>query len=448
MKKPYLKYIALMSVCLVPALESAAQTYTVDDCVNMALVNNARIKSGNIDVRVSEQTRKKAFTAYFPKISAMGLGLKSSDGLIQTDIDLSMVGNLLKAIGLDPAVLGIPASLSVNTLDKIGIGLVSAVQPVFAGGQIVNGNKLSKLGRDVAELQLKLSANEVEANTRQYFYQCIALEEKLAVINSAAKMLDEVYNDVSSAAAAGVALNSDAYKVEIEQRNLESDSLKTANGLVILKLLLAQYIGAEDADFELAETDFYCAPSPSSFYIPAEQAVESRLEASLLDKSVEAAALQRKMTVGKYLPAVGVGGAYNYMNVMEKGYDAFVGLATVTVPISDWWGGAHDIKGMKLKEEQAAVNRDEKKGLLIVDIESKWNTLNETYLQIDVAGRKVISAETQLTLSRNHYDAGAMILRDLLDAEKDYEKARSELIDANVAYHNAVVAYKQATGRK
>jgi len=432
---------------LLPVLPCPAQTYTLDECVNMALENNARIKNGNIDVKVSEQTKKQAFTSYFPQISAVGLGFRANDGLIRSDVDISMVGALLRQLGMDPAAMGIPSAVSINMLDKMAIGLVTAMQPVYAGGKIVNGNKLSNLGRDVAELQLKLSTNEVIANTQQYFYQYIALGEKLTVLNTVGKMMDEIYNSVKSASDAGVALSTDVYKVEIQQRTIESNRLKISNGMIIIKLLLAQYMGAENTDFELSGSDFYGAESPSAFYVPSEQAVDARAEAALLDKSVEAAVLQRKMTVGKYLPTVAVGGAYNYMSVMDNRYGALLGLATVSVPISDWWGGSHNIKGMKLKEEKAVIERDEKVGLLIVDIESKWNTLNEAYMQIDVAERKMVSAEAQLTLARNHYDAGVMLLKDLLDAEREYEQARSELIDANVAYHNSIVAYKQATGR-
>lgn len=440
------QYIFVILTLLLAAFPGASQTYTLDDCVAMALENNAKIKTGNIDVQVSEQTKKQVLTSYFPKISAVGLGFRASDGLIQSDVDLSMVGAFLQMLGMDPAAMGIPSAISLNILDKMAIGLVTAIQPVFAGGQIVNGHKLSRLGQDVAELQLKLSTNEVVALTNQYFYQYIALQEKLVVLNTVGKMMDEIYNSVKSASDAGVALSTDVYKVEIQQQTIESNRLKISNGMVIIKLLLAQYIGAENTDFELSGNEFYGDVSPSTIYIPSEQAVDARAEAALLDKSVEAAALQRKLTVGKYLPTVAVGGAYNYMNVMDKGYGAVLGLATVSIPISDWWGGAHNIKGMKLKEEKAAIERDEKKALLVVDIESKWNALNEAYMQIDIANRKVISAEAQLNLSRNHYDAGVMLLKDLLDAEREFEQARSEQIDANVAYHNSIVAYKQATG--
>lgn len=57
------------------------------------------------------------------------------------------------------------------------MGGVTAVQPLFAGGQIVNGNKLAGLGVDVSKLQLEKSENDVELTAEQYFWQLVALNE-------------------------------------------------------------------------------------------------------------------------------------------------------------------------------------------------------------------------------------------------------------------------------
>ena len=58
------------------------------------------------------------------------------------------------------ADLGNP--INVSMMKNGTIGGVTAVQPVFAGGQIVNGNRLAKVGENVSRLQLQLSENEVE----------------------------------------------------------------------------------------------------------------------------------------------------------------------------------------------------------------------------------------------------------------------------------------------
>ena len=62
---------------------------------------------------------------------------------------------------------------------------VNAIQPVFAGGQIVYGNKLAKVGENVSRLQLQLSENEVEKTTEQYYWQLVSLQEKVKTIEAA-----------------------------------------------------------------------------------------------------------------------------------------------------------------------------------------------------------------------------------------------------------------------
>lgn len=52
----------------------------------------------------------------------------------------------------------------------------------------------------------------------------------------------------------------------------------------------------------------------------------------------QAANLQRKMEIGKNLPTVAVGVGYNYHTLLENDHSFAMLFATVSVPISDWWG--------------------------------------------------------------------------------------------------------------
>ena len=51
--------------------------------------------------------------------------------------------------------------ISMTMMKNGTMASIMAMQPVFAGGQIVNGNKLARVGEDVSRLQLQLSDNEV-----------------------------------------------------------------------------------------------------------------------------------------------------------------------------------------------------------------------------------------------------------------------------------------------
>ena len=48
---------------------AAQQVYTLDECIESALLNNARMKNAANDLASARHERKEAFTNYFPTIS-------------------------------------------------------------------------------------------------------------------------------------------------------------------------------------------------------------------------------------------------------------------------------------------------------------------------------------------------------------------------------------------
>lgn len=134
------------------------KAYTLDECIQAALTNNVRMKNANNELEMAKQDKKKAFTNYFPSVSAAGTGFMADKGLMQMslgpDVNMSMLKNGIAG--------GIGASL-----------------PLFTGGQIVNGNQLAKVGVEVKRLQRNLSDNEVCLTTEQYFWRVVILKEKL-----------------------------------------------------------------------------------------------------------------------------------------------------------------------------------------------------------------------------------------------------------------------------
>ena len=137
------------------------------------------------------------------------------------------------------AALGSPISMSM--LKNGTIAGVTAVQPVFAGGQIINGNKLAKVGEEVSRLQLQLSENEVEKQTEQYYWQLVSLQEKMKTIEAVQALLADIYEDVEVAVRAGVAMRNDLLQVQLRQNDVESQKLKVKNGIFIVMQLLGQY---------------------------------------------------------------------------------------------------------------------------------------------------------------------------------------------------------------
>ncbi|MDO4164719.1 MAG: TolC family protein [Bacteroides sp.] len=430
MKQYTPQWIAACALCLGLSLSAYGQdaTYTAEQCREMALKNNTLIKNAKNNVTGAEQTRKEAFTNYFPSISATGMGFNADKGVAKLAIAEGMEFSLMKN--------GIVAG-------------VTAVQPVFAGGQIVNGNKLAKVGVEVSRLQLEQSENEVELTAEQYFWQVVSLQEKMNTVCAVDTMLQRLCKDVNAAVSAGVTTRNDLLQVQLKQNEIASTRINLDNGIAVCKMLLAQYIGADNTGFSLvADIPEEALPaSPEELYRNPATSLGLTPEYRLLQKNVEANKLQQRMAVGKNLPTVGVGVGYMYHDLLDNDRSFGMVFASVSVPLSGWWGGSHAIKKQKMQVRNAENDLTDKSELLIIRMQKAWNDVEDAYKQLGIARKSIEQSTENLRLNNEYYRAGTTTMSDLLNAQTLYQQSRDGYVDAYATYQLKKLEYLQATGR-
>ena len=442
----------LSIIALSCTITASAQTYTLQQLKDSALQNNIAIRHAKHSIDAAQQQRKEAFTKYFPNISGTGLWFNANKGMAQTELNLSeqitpelgmALAQALPAKAL--AALGNP--ISVSMMKNGTIAGINAIQPIFAGGQIINGNKLAKVGEDISRLQLQLSENEVEKQTEQYYWQLVSLQEKIKTIEAVQLLLADIYKDVDVAVRAGVVMRNDLLQVQLRQNDVESQKLKLQNGIGIVRLLLAQYCGLHNEQFTVERVVLGEDISPQVIKQDCDQALLGTAEYRLLNKQVEATKLQRKMEIGKNLPTVGVGAGYNYHNLLDNNHSFAMVFATVSVPISDWWGGSHAIKRKKIALQQAEEQLADNSELLKIRMQNAWNNVEESYQQLQIAQRSIEQAQENLRLNRNYYKAGTSKMSDLLEAQLLYQQSQDRCTDAFADYQKKLLEYRQATGQ-
>ena len=437
--------------CLFASLPLSAQPrYTLSQIVDSARQNNIALRSARQNIDAAQEQRKEAFTKYFPSVSGTGVWFNANRSMAQMNMNPSEMispelGATLAQMFPPEALAALANPVSISMMKNGTIGSLMAVQPVFAGGQIINGNKLAKVGEEVSRLQLQRSENEVVKTAEQYFWQLVALQEKMNTVQAVDTFLSDLAKDADVAVRAGVALRNDLLQVQLRQNEIESQKLKLRNGIGLVKMLLAQYCGLRDTAFAVS---YQVNVSPAlSLKVDPQQAVVGTPEYQLLTKQVEAANLQRKMAVGQNMPSVAVGAGYNYHNLLDKDRTFAMVFATVKVPISDWWGGSHAVKRKKIEQQQAEEQLADNSELLRIKIQKAWNDVEEAYQQLSIAQRSIVQAEENLRLNRNYYKAGTSKMGDLLEAQLLYQQARDKHTDAYANYQNTLLEYCHATGR-
>lgn len=344
-----MRYLIITILCFANCCLAVAQhQYTLQQCKQEALKNNIAIRKADNNIRSAEEQRKEAYTNYFPNVSASGAYFHANKALVDGSVNPAEFIPAEAAAIIPAEIAGMFGNPIPFSMMKHGLlGSVTALQPVFAGGQIVNGNRLAKVGVEASQLQRQLSAREVEHTTEQYFWQLVQLQEKLNTIDAARRNLESIEKDVRTAIKAGVALNNDLLQVQLHQNELASQRIELENGISISKMVLAQYIGIpyqENFNIQAPAIDKNSGRQTASQLLEKESFLPSLPEYQLLEKNVQANQLQQKMEFGKNLPTVAVGAGYIYNDLMDKGVNRGLLLAQVSIPISQWWGGSHAVK--------------------------------------------------------------------------------------------------------
>lgn len=419
---------------------------SLDSSKNLAIGNNYRIKQAASEVTQSEQLKKNAFTSYFPKVNAGFSAFKMSDYLVKG----SLPEMNLPVYDGNPANLPVATQfayfpgMSLNLVDYMNFGYAMAAQPLFTGGRIYNGNKLAGTGYEISKEKKSITDTEVLVRTEELYWSTISLIEKLATVDSYRRLLDTLNRDVSAALNAGLVKRNDLLKVQLKQNELEENRLKLTDGIELSKKALCQHIGIPyDSAMVLTDT-VGTIMNPVSIFVNPDDAVKNRNEYRILEKAVRVEELQKKMVTGEYLPQVSVGVAGVYTDFMDKTDEIGIAFATISIPISDWWGGSHKIRQSRAKVENANNRFYETMELLTLQITQAQNELNQNYFHIAIAEKSLKLARENLKITRDNYDAGVSGMSDLLEAQSAYEDALNSLTESKCNYQITRAKYLQS----
>ncbi|MCH4147907.1 MAG: TolC family protein [Prevotella sp.] len=450
-----MKRILMMMAVLGTLLPMSAQKiYTLTECRRMAIENNNKIKDAGLTIEQAKEQEKEAFSKYLPQVSLNGVYFHSKDYLLKKDFSLSadeqqQMAGIMTQLGLDPTVLAsLPSTYSFNMLKHGTVAQFIAMEPIYAGGQITTANKLAKLQTEVKRLQMKQSQDEIINTTETYYNQLLTLYEKRLTLDAADRQLVSIHQDAKNAYQAGVVNKNDMLSVELKQNEIAANRLKLENGIKLCKMVLAQYIGLNGTDIQIDTTLATDLPNPKIYLVDHQAVLDNRTEAQLLDKNVEANHLLTRLKRGAMLPTVAVGAAGVYHDLSGNGQTNVLGMVTVSVPISSLWSANHSVRRQRIAEQMARQDREDNRQLLLIQMQSAYNDLDNAYKQILLARKSIETSAENLRLNEDYYHAGTSTMSDLLNAQTRNQQSRDQYADAVSLYLNSRTAYLIATSRQ
>ena len=441
------KYLVILALLLsMTAWAQEPLRLSVQDCIDMALENNIELKNSQLEIDKAKATKNEARAEYFPTVSAQAIGFDALNPMFSfgiEDIDNAQLRQILYTLyaeyganmGLEKEYSFIQNGVILNAM---------ATEPIYAGGRIRNGNKLAKLGIEAAELQEKVKEEEVRLQTEQLYWQIVALQDKVTTLDMLDRLLDTLDKDLSGAIEAGLAMPTDQYKLRVKQNESHLNRKKLNDGITLLKMALAQTIGADWQTMTLTDT-LGLETEPAAYYHVANEAVASRNESRLLDLSLRAEDLKKKMTLGEALPSLLVGGSASYHTIFEHSKPNAMVFAMLQIPITDWHKTSYKLKKHDLDAEMAENTRRDLTEKMEMQTNQAWFNLEQSWLRITMAQTALSDAEANLKITEDYYEAGLVALSDVLEAQTLLKQSRDELTDSRTEYRVNLVTYKQLT---
>lgn len=441
MKKTLFILLILITASSISAQEVRL---SLEDCIVLSEANNPYIKNTSLDIQSARHQKKEVFAEYFPRVSFRSLGISSYDYFID--------------LVLGPELGESARESEMGGFTKSGFNAtLTFMQPLYAGGRITTGNKLAKAGIKAAELKHEVNLREKREEIEKSYWEIVALEEKRNTLEHLGELLEVLHRDVVSAMAAGVVTESELMLVKMKENELKSGKIKLEGGIKLLKMNLFNAIGQEysliDAvadttspyiDNIILSDRLSSLLPPSSYYIPEEEFAAGVTETELLEVMVEAKKLEKKLALGEYLPAAGVGVSYGYSSFTNSNFNA-IGLATISIPISDWGKGSQKLKRLNNEIQKAVNEKEYLTSQLLLQARQLWLNLNVAWEQMKVAEENLELAEKNVYNQMSRFNAGLVPLSDVLMNQTSLFEATENLVDKQIEYSKALTAYN---GRK
>ncbi|MDX9854395.1 MAG: TolC family protein [Tenuifilaceae bacterium] len=474
------------------------QQVSLEQCRQMALEHNQRIKIAAEQTGAADALQKSAKTQFFPSISANGLYTRTNKkySLLSEDMFIPVVpfsaidpttGQLNGSI-LDPQSPNFDPSVFTNTFqlnpatgqplydkdgnpvfqkyawipkDKAEFGAknifaagVGLTQPIYLGGKIRETYKMAGYGKRAAQASERVEQSEVLYQTEESYWRLVSLKEKVTLVKSYVALLEKLNGDLDNLYAEGIIIQNDKLKATVKLNEAQLNLVKAENGYRLSQMALCQVVGLPLSTMvEPTDTLGVAIPLQGTDAL-IDSALLNRPEIDMLDQTVNIAQSGVNIMRSRYLPNIGLTANYMYMNPNpyngmkeEFGGDWNVGVA-INIPIFHWNDRAHTLRAAKHEHAVAQLKKEEATELITLQVQQAMFKVSESAKRIEMAQENLKKATENLRVATDAFDSGMLKATDVLEAQALWQEAYSTLIDARMEARLNEVFLRKATGVK
>ncbi len=324
---------------------------------------------------------------------------------------------------------------------------VSFQQPVFQGLKNWNTLKAIKLQQSAAGLDQEKDEQDIKLNVIQAYYNLYKLQQTAIMLDSNIAQTQVRVDDVTKFKNAGIALNNDVMRAELQKTNLLVSKADVESTIDITNFNMCILLGLDVTTKIVVQIPEAVNKSENPIQTLLSASYADRAELKAQDYRSKAANYQVKASKSAYMPTISAVGNGYYNNPNQRVFPPEAKFkATWDVGVSLSWNimqlytaraVVSDAKNQKAQLEQITAQL---KDGISMEVNSNYETLKVTLLKIDLAKRAVEQATENKRILDNRFTAQVALLSDVLEADQLLLQAQTNLLNAQA--DAAIADYK------
>ena len=404
---------------------------TLQDAFTLAAQNSKQLQLDSLKKQALDIKIKQTQNAMLPVVGIAASYSRLSNNIEPFTIAIPTIGDRV----LNPQIL--------NQYNN----RVSLQQPIFQGLKNWNTIKAINQQKSAADFDKEKDEEDIKFNVIQNYYSLYKLQQTIMVLDSNIAQTQVRVNDVSKFKNAGLALNNDVMRTELQKTNLLVSKADFESARDIYNFNMCILLGLPiDTKIEVVNPDIV-KNANATIQTLLTSSYTDRAELKAQDYRTNAADYQIKASKSAYMPTLSAVGNGYYNNPNQRVFPQEAKFkATWDVGISLNWNimqlytARAVVSDAKNQKAQLMQTTQQIKDGISVEVNSAYQNLKVALLKIDLAQRAIEQATEYKRILDNRFGAQVALLTDVLEADQFLLQAQTNLLNAQA--DAAIADYK------
>lgn len=399
------------------------------------------------------EDNSKSLRTSLSGVEAAHLGIESAKSKKLPDLDASLsfsyIGNALITDRDFSNVHGLKSPHFGNNF------AFQAQQVVYAGGSINAGIKLAELGKQQAEVGVKLTRQQIRFIALGQYLDLYKIDNRIKVYEKNIELTRQLIDDIKEKQTHGMALKNDITRYELQMESLKLGLTALGNNRSILNHQLCNTLGMnQDSQMNQGNQEIQIIPDATiadKTYGKEGEAywqTAGTLNSPLLEQSSNAiriAEQKEKIAKSDLLPKVAFVAADNFdgpilfeLPPVDKNLNVWYVGVGVKYSLSSLFKSNKRIKQAAVETRQAKEAHAVQAEQLNNNVQAAYVQYQQTYVELETQRKSVELAQQNYDVMNARYLSQLALVTDMVDASNLKLNAELSEVDARI---NIVYAY-------